>query len=518
MAIVSETTRGQTKPSKKISSLFWIIGLLVVAIYGFLAFNSGVKLSPITNSTADSAAVVTRIIQQADQQQTIVDADIDQVIPTWAKLSAAAGSEQFTYGSDSVADTLHHYHQMQSQQKQALSIHMMLGSVLMICGILQFWPTFRKKFPKAHRMIGAVYIVAAFVSMSLSMYHLIHTGPDQTYGEFTFFFGLWMLAVGVMMSIVLASYHIKKREISQHMGWQALGFGFLLTAPVQRLNWIVLPYFFAPYTTFNEMNYLVNVCLLIETLLLSYLLLHINRNALRANDKSAPLPLTSLQPSRITSTIITGVLALSAVGCVAWYAIWPSFAQHSAAVHLFPATLIQADQAIYTNPLLSLLYVAAVLVILALLGLWHRQRALFVNKRGIYGMFAACLVSIAVLWQWAFALGLPSHQTSAGGTFFGMIGVLTLLFAVLAVWNYHRQQYFLLNENLRFLLAVVIAPTLVYPAIYLINAVQLVPERFWLLGHAYQISVIAAILTPMLIAYLYTVYDAAPRHSATVHA
>lgn len=259
MAIVSETTQGQPRPSKKISSLFWIIGLLVVAMYGFLAFNSGVKLSPLTNPTTDSATVVTRIIQQADQQQTIVDADLDQVIPTWAKLSAAAGSEQFTYGSDSVADTLHHYHQMQSQQKQALSIHMMLGSVLMVCGILQFWPAFRKKYPKTHRVIGGVYIVTAMLSMSMSIYHLIHTGPDKTYGEFAFFFGLWFLAIGAITSILLAIYYIKKRDIVKHMGWQALAFGFFLTAPIQRLNWITLSYFLAPYTTFNEMNYIGRV-------------------------------------------------------------------------------------------------------------------------------------------------------------------------------------------------------------------------------------------------------------------
>lgn len=84
MKTVSDTTQRQPKPSNIISRLFWLIGLFIVAFYGFLAFNSGIKLSPITNSTADSAAVVTRIIQQADQQQTIVEADIDQVIPTWA--------------------------------------------------------------------------------------------------------------------------------------------------------------------------------------------------------------------------------------------------------------------------------------------------------------------------------------------------------------------------------------------------------------------------------------------------
>ena len=88
---------------------------------------------------------------------------------------------------------------------------MMLGSVLMVCGILQFWPSFRKKYPKAHRMIGGIYIVAALLSMSMSMYHLIHTGADKTYGEFTFFFGLWMLAIGVVLSIALATYYIKKR-------------------------------------------------------------------------------------------------------------------------------------------------------------------------------------------------------------------------------------------------------------------------------------------------------------------
>lgn len=510
MPITSDPLKRDHTPSKKISTVFWIIGVLLVATYGFLAFNSGLKLSPITNPTTDSAVVVTRIIQHADQTQPIATTDLDQVMPTWAKLSAAAGSEQFTYGSDSVADTLQHYHQMQAQQKQALSTHMMLGSVLMVCGVLQFWPTFRKKYPKAHRMIGAVYIVTALVSMSLSMYHLIHTGPDQTYGEFTFFFGLWMLAIGVVLSIALATYYIKKREILRHMGWQALGFGFLLTAPVQRLNWIVLPYFFAPYTTFNEMNYLVNVCLLIEVLLVSYLLFHINRNTLHPNIKPVALPQTALRQPRIASSLLIGLIALCGAGCIAWYAIWPSFAQHSAAIILFPATLIQADQALYANHLLNLIYVASVVAMLLLLVVWHRQRELFISKHLIYAMLAACMVSVAVLWQWAFMFGMPSHHTSAGGAFFAMTGTLTLLFAVLGVWNHHRQQYFLLNENLRFLLAVIIAPTLVYPAIYLINAVQLVPERFWLLGHAYQISVIAAALTPLVLAYLYTVYNAIP--------
>lgn len=509
MSLSADAAQRPEKPSKKISTFIWIIGLLLVATYGILAFNSGIKLSPITNPTTDSATVVTRIIQQADQNQPIAATDLNQVIPTWAKLSAAAGSEQFTYGSDSVADTLQHYHQMQSQQKQALSMHMMLGSVLMVFGILQFWPSFRKKHPKAHRMIGGVYIVAALLSMSISMYHLIHTGADQTYGEFTFFFGLWMLAIGVVLSLALATYYIKKREILRHMGWQALGFGFLLTAPVQRLNWIVLPYFFAPYTTFNEMNCLVNVCLLIEVLLVSYLLFRINRNALYPNVKRATLPPTA-QPSRVAPTMMTGLLVLCGAGCIAWYAVWPSFAQHAAAMRIFPATLIQADQAVYANHLLNLTYVGSVLVILTLLGAWHRQRALFVAKHGIYVMFTACLISVAVLWQWALMFGMPSHQTSAGGTFFAMTGTLTLLFALLAVWNHRKQQCFLLNENLRFLLAVVIAPTLVYPAIYLVNAIQLVPERFWLLGHAYQISVIAAALTPLVLAYLYTVYNAIP--------
>lgn len=506
-----------TRKSNKFSYIFWIIGLLLLAFYGFLSFNSGIKLSPLSNTHQNSDAVIAQIIKQADQNQPIAATDIEQVVPTWARLSAQAGSEKFTYGSDSVAEALLTYHQMQKQGKQTLSTHMMLGTILMVFGILQFWPTFRMKYPKTHRVMGGIYIGAAMISMSMSIYHLIHTGPDKTYGEFSFFFGLWFLAIGAIASILLATYYIKKRDIVKHMGWQALAFGFFLTAPIQRLNWIVLPYFFAPYTTFNEMNYLVNVCLVIETLLLSYLLFHVNRTSLNSAVTQASLPLQSRRTPRFApnNTMICAFMAFCWAGFIAWYALWPSFAQHNAALIMFPTTLIQADQAIYAKSHLHVVYAGAVGILLSVLAIWYTHRDFFMKKRLINLLLTATLVSIAILWKWAFVMGLPSHQTSAGGTFFAMIGTLMLFFVLLGCWNYRKQQYFLLNENLRFLMIVTVAPTLAYLSIHLIEAIHLVPERFWAKGHAYQLSMITAILVPLLLAYIYTVYDAIPRPTRT---
>jgi Ca2+/Na+ antiporter len=341
---------------KRIAPVLWIVGIIILFGYGLLAMNSGLKLSEsYGNDKANEVAVIVR--DQADRNESNGQEMATQILPLWMNIAAKSGTEKFVFGSDSAMDAYIHYFQMNNTDKFVLSSHMMLGMMIMTFGALQFWPAFRKRYPKTHRYTGMIYLTAAFSSMGLSIHHLIETGPDKTYGSFTFFIGLWILAIGSIGALIAAIYYIKKKDIMRHMGWQALAFCFFMTAPLQRVNWIILPYFFAGHTSFNEMNYLVNVVLLIEAVLMGYVLFYANRSSI---SKQANTAMTS--PSEMHKplrSLLGGVVATAAaIACVlfiAYFVVSPGFSNHAATISLFPSSLITADQAIHVDRTLDIL-------------------------------------------------------------------------------------------------------------------------------------------------------------------
>jgi hypothetical protein len=196
--------------------------------------------------------------------------------PLWVNLMGQVSSTRYTYGSDGISEVSTYYAVMPDTQKTILSTHMMLGGTCIILGLFQFWPAFRRRYRKAHRVMGAVYMTAALAAMTMSVMHLLHAGIENTYQTFVFHVGLWMMVAGVVGSLVMASYHLWRRNIAGHLGWQAIGYGFLLTAPVQRYDWMLVGHFF-PDISQGVGNGLVNVILFWQCLLFGYLLFCWNR-------------------------------------------------------------------------------------------------------------------------------------------------------------------------------------------------------------------------------------------------
>jgi len=496
------------EPKKRIIQFLWIISLSILFAYGFLAMNAGLKLSDTySDPQADQAAL--QIRNQADHNETINHDVTSEILPLWLNLSAKFGTDQFVYGSDGAMDSFIYYFQMSRLDKFVLSGHMMLGMIIMIFGALQFWPTFRKKYPKIHRYIGATYLIAAFSSMALSVHHLIVTGPDNTFGGFAFYVGLWLLAISATGALLASIYYIKKKDILRHMGWQTVAFGFFLTAPLQRVNWIILPYFFSGQTSFNEMNYLVNVILLIEASLVGYLIFFINRNSINSEASVIlPSPKHMQHNTSTTLKVITISLAVFALGIFAYFNVFaPGFENHHTTQTLFPKTLVAADQSIHLNTTLNIAFAFLSCCLVTLIVFWFVQPLAFMKRNMGFALVGLSLVLATILWYWATIIGLPNHAVSAGGTFFALIGSLMALFSLLSLWAMNSGRYYLFNEFLFFLLAAAIAIPMVYVSAFVINSIGLVPDRFIDLGHGYQIAVIGAIFPSILIAIVHSIYS-----------
>ena len=272
-----------------------LIGLVLIG-YGLLAFNAGTTLSPATGRTDNGAEVARYVLDQTRQGVDMIGTEeVSQVVPDWANLMARLSSSDYAYGDDGLQDTQIYYFSMPESRRTVLSTHMMLGMVLMTAGFLQFWPAFRRRFRKTHRLLGAVYVLAAFASMTLSGIHLVNSGIANTFNTFVFHVGLWVMLVGVVVSVSMAGIALLRKDIARHLGWQALGFGFLLTAPLQRIDWLALSTV-AGDASFNEMNILVNTILFVQATLAGYWLFRVNRGSspLRASATLALKPISLL--------------------------------------------------------------------------------------------------------------------------------------------------------------------------------------------------------------------------------
>ena len=104
-------------------------------------------------------------------------------MPLWMRLMADRTRASYSYGSDSLMQTAIYYTQMPLFNKFTLSFHMFLGGTCMLLGGSQFWPGFRRRFPKVHRISGMTFVATAQSAMILSMIYLLRTDAADTYGQ-----------------------------------------------------------------------------------------------------------------------------------------------------------------------------------------------------------------------------------------------------------------------------------------------------------------------------------------------
>lgn len=500
--------------ASKLSLLLWgAVGLFLIG-YGMIAFESGTVISPRLNTTEDQVAKIDYLMEQARNDVSTIGSPESEAIPLWMRVIEQLNSSQYINSDDSVMTTERHYVSMSEGQRSRLGLHMMLGLVLMTFGFFQFLPAFRRNYRKAHRAMGAVYMVAGFTSMTMSASHLLSNNIADIYNEYVFFVGLWLVLVIAVVGLSAAAYSIFKKNIAAHLGWQALAFGSFLTAPIQRAYWVGMAPF-AGDASFNEMNMVANVSLFAQSFLAAYLLFYINRTSspVRANMKNhSGIVEASKWIQRIGYALVVLVLATM----FSTYIVTPGFAASTSAAYMVPASAAQWHDAVVSHSLLRYGLFAAMAMQLFL-----GMRLFLTNEQNVrsqtlarMAVTTAGVISGGIMLTWGYQLGMPRHEVSLAGAFYAFVGGMQILFNLLFAWQAQRLELGKMREALCLVLVSAMAPAIMVFMLWLNGATNLVPDIYREAGHGYQMAAAFALFLPVFIGHLYAMFSAETRRYA----
>ncbi|MFG2825432.1 DUF2306 domain-containing protein [Kitasatospora sp. NPDC048365] len=142
------------------------------------------------------------------------------------------------YVADAVADRTAPY----SHSLTALIVHSVLGAALMLLGPVQLLTAVRRR-RRLHRALGTVYAAAVYAAMAAAAAYLARTAPEDAFGGASFWIVLSVILVGTVLSCTFGVLAALTRRPDIHQRWMLLCYGYLMTAPLLRLEWGTLPRF-----------------------------------------------------------------------------------------------------------------------------------------------------------------------------------------------------------------------------------------------------------------------------------
>lgn len=111
-------------------------------------------------------------------------------------------------------------------------LHIFAASIFCLLGAFQFSPGIRRRHPGWHRGAGRVLIpcgiLAALTGLWMTLFYDLPPTDGTLLGVIRFFFGTAMI-----VSIVLAVFAIRRRDIPQHRAWMMRGYAIGLGAGTQ---------------------------------------------------------------------------------------------------------------------------------------------------------------------------------------------------------------------------------------------------------------------------------------------
>ncbi|MFJ9852157.1 DUF2306 domain-containing protein [Streptomyces sp. NPDC101150] len=122
----------------------------------------------------------------------------------------------------------------------AMIVHSVLGGALMLLGPLQLLSAVRRRI-RLHRALGRVFAVTVYVSMAGAAIYLVRTAPGDAFSGAAFWIVLATILVGTVLSVTYGIFAAVGRLPDLHQRWMLLCYGFLMTAPLLRLEWGALP-------------------------------------------------------------------------------------------------------------------------------------------------------------------------------------------------------------------------------------------------------------------------------------
>ncbi|MFJ7154091.1 DUF2306 domain-containing protein [Streptomyces sp. NPDC101118] len=141
------------------------------------------------------------------------------------------------YVAEAVADRTGPY----GRSLLPLVVHSVLGGLLMVLGPVQLLSALRRR-PRLHRAAGVLFAVTVYASMAGAALYLARTAPEDAFGGAAFWIVLATILVGTVLSVTYGIIAALGRHPDLHQRWMLLCYGFLMTAPLLRLEWGALPY------------------------------------------------------------------------------------------------------------------------------------------------------------------------------------------------------------------------------------------------------------------------------------
>lgn len=426
--------------------------------------------------------------------------EIARYSSTMLAMLAEISSPTYTFGKQGLSEALVHYAVMPQFNGVALALHSIFSGTAMLFGALQFWPAFRARYPKWHRGFGVVYMVVAQLSMVAAGIYLWRTPIDLIYDQFTFYVGLWILTIGVSLSLWMSIHALSKRRIAQHQAWMALNYGMLLTAPIQRFGWLAFGAA-TPHLRQLEANYAVTGALIPLCLLIGYGLYTVNRwvQAPRAQSATAKVAAQFVSHGQLGRWLARGVMGamLAAVlGTLFVFVFNDGMAAAHMAAELVPASVLQLDQAVLSEtPVTRTMFVIAscfgLLIGVRWLQLGARQAlhpSVSPSHRQLgWALSLATAVVGVTLLDWSLRWGPPSFAAQHGGALHMFGGLSALTFSGLLAWALRQGWDDWAWEWSWFNLACLIAKPSFLVLLPLVGYAG-VPDRFIDTGHAYRLA------------------------------
>jgi uncharacterized membrane protein len=121
-----------------------------------------------------------------------------------------------------------------------LIVHSVLGGMLMLLGPLQLLTAVRRR-RRLHRALGVVFAATVYACMAAAAVYLARTPPDQAFSGPAFWVALTAILAGTVLSVTFGILAAVARMPQLHQRWMLLCFGFLMSAPLLRLEWGALP-------------------------------------------------------------------------------------------------------------------------------------------------------------------------------------------------------------------------------------------------------------------------------------
>ncbi len=506
--------------SKNKISLF-ILSLIALSMlfYGLLAIDMGrVNLLPFFDDTVLSERLQT--IEQAKGSSEF-KAGLEEARHSgvWMALMSAMTSAEYTYDGSGVYDTIVYYATMSSPQKIVLAIHNTLGGICVIIGAFQFLPGLRRRAPTLHKRIGKTYVVSVYTAMALAISYLYMTPVSDIFSELSFAFGLWMMAMLTLFSITMAIYHAMRKEIAQHQAYMALNFSILLSAPLLRYDWALMGMFLPIEKDFLEGQFTVIIMLLAHCVLSGYLIFCLNRWVQKDREKANTSQLTNTLGRIILKTKDAWPLlsALVVFSLAYHYIFLLEFGDMSAGISNLPASFIH-----YESQVLEPLFGTRVLLILAsfvtfcvgaislqkLFSKSENSKTYHANTKLLTTVSALGLCSFgAIMCYLGNQMGMPSWEALGGGTFYMMVGCLSVLFALLQLINISLDRWDYVRECMVLGYGAALSLPL-YDALMAIMPIFNATPHHIAGGHVYEVAAAASVFS-FVLAFLYVIYGQA---------